>query len=70
MTFIISSYFIEVLGDEDVDSEMPIFLEDLEKIGKTFFQSIGAKKSKIVHKISSKLEVLKRGGVTIVLVVK
>jgi hypothetical protein len=70
MTFIISSYFIEVLGDEDVDSEMPIFLEDLEKIGKTFFQSIGAKKSKIVDKISSKLEVLKRGGVTIVLVVK
>jgi hypothetical protein len=70
MTFIISSYFIEVLGDEDVDSEMPIFLEDLEKIGKTFFQSIGAKKSKIVDKISSKLEVFKRGGVTIVLVVK
>jgi hypothetical protein len=70
MTFIISSYFIEVLGDEDVDSEMPIFLEDLEKIGKTFFQSIGAKKSKIVDKISSKLEVLKRGGVTIVLIVK
>jgi hypothetical protein len=45
-------------------------LEDLEKIGKTFFQSVGAKKSKIVNKISSKLEVLKRGGVTIVLVVK
>jgi hypothetical protein len=45
-------------------------LEDLEKISKTFFQSVGAKKSKIVNKISSKLEVLKRGGVTIVLVVK
>jgi hypothetical protein len=27
----------------------------LEKVGKTFFQSIGAKKSKIVNKISSKL---------------
>jgi hypothetical protein len=25
MTFIVSSYFIEVLGDKDVDSEMPIF---------------------------------------------
>jgi hypothetical protein len=23
MTFIVSSYFIEVLGDEDVDLEMP-----------------------------------------------
>jgi hypothetical protein len=42
----------------------------LEKIGKTFFQSIGAKKSKVVEKISSKLEVLKRDGVNIVLVVK
>jgi hypothetical protein len=37
----------------------------LEKVGKTFFQSIGAKKSKIVNKISSKLEVLKRDGVKI-----
>jgi hypothetical protein len=26
MTFIISSYFIEVLGDDDVDLEMPKFL--------------------------------------------
>jgi hypothetical protein len=26
MTFIVSSYFIEVLGDEDVDLEMPKFL--------------------------------------------
>jgi hypothetical protein len=25
MSFIISSYFIEVLGDEDVDLEMPNF---------------------------------------------
>jgi hypothetical protein len=33
----------------------------LEKVGKTFFQSIGAKKSKI----SNKLDVLKRGGVKI-----
>jgi hypothetical protein len=26
MTFIVSSYFIEVLGDEDVDLEMPKIL--------------------------------------------
>jgi hypothetical protein len=42
MTFIVSSYFIEVLGDEDVDLEMPkIFKEDLDKIGKTIFQNRG-----------------------------
>jgi hypothetical protein len=46
------------------------FWEDLEKIGKTFFQSIGAKKRKIIDKISSKLKVLKRDGVKIILVVK
>jgi hypothetical protein len=45
-------------------------LEGLEKVGKTFFQSTGAKKSKIVNKISNKLEVLKRKGVKLVLVVK
>jgi hypothetical protein len=45
-------------------------LEGLEKVGKTFFQSIGAKKSKIVNKISNKLEVLKRERVKLVLVVK
>jgi hypothetical protein len=50
-----------VLGDEDVD---------LEKIGKNHFPEHRAKKTKIVDKISSKLEVLKRGGVKIVLVVK
>jgi hypothetical protein len=68
MTFIVSSYFIEVLGNEDVDLEMPtkkivlFFLgKDLEKVDKTFFQSIGAKKSKI----SNKPEVLKREGVKI-----
>jgi hypothetical protein len=60
MPLIVSSYFIEVLGNEDVDLEMPKkILEGLEKVGKTFFQSIGAKKSKIVNKISSKLEILK-----------
>jgi hypothetical protein len=42
----------------------------LEKIGETFFQGIGAKKSKIVNKITNKLEVLKREGVKLVLVVK
>jgi hypothetical protein len=67
MTFIGSSYFIEELGDKDVDLEMPkFFLEDLEKVGKTFSQSIGVKKSKIVDKITSKLEVLKRDGAKIV----
>jgi hypothetical protein len=62
MTFIVSSHFITVLGGNDVDMEMAtfVFLEGLEKVGKTFIQSIGAKKSKIVNKISSKLEVLKR----------
>jgi hypothetical protein len=44
------------------------FWKDLEEVGKTFFQSIGAKKSKIVDTISSKLEVLKRDGAKIVLV--
>jgi hypothetical protein len=69
MIFIESSYFIEVLGDKDIDLEMPKRIwEDLEKVGKTFFQSIGAKKSKIVDKISSKLEVLKRDVAKIVLV--
>jgi uncharacterized protein YdhG (YjbR/CyaY superfamily) len=42
--------------------------EDLEKVSKTFFQNIGAKKRKIVDKISSNLEVLKRDGANIVLV--
>jgi hypothetical protein len=62
MTFIVPSYFIEVLGDEDVDLEMPKNWEDLEKVNKTIFQSIGAKKSKIVDKISSKIQILKRDG--------
>jgi hypothetical protein len=56
MTFIVSPHFIEVLGDV----KKIFFLEGLEKVGKTFFQSTGAKKSKIVNKINSKLEVLKR----------
>jgi hypothetical protein len=43
-------------------------LEDLEKVSETFFQSIGAKKSKIVNQITNKLEVLKRDGEKIVLV--
>jgi hypothetical protein len=34
----------------------------------TFFHSIGAKKSKIVDKITSKLEVLKKDGAKIVFV--
>jgi hypothetical protein len=42
----------------------------LKKVGKTFFQRRRAKKSKIVDNISIKLEILKRDGVKIVLVVK
>jgi hypothetical protein len=42
MTFIVSSYIFEVLGNEDVDLEMPkFFWEGLEKVGKTIFQSRG-----------------------------
>jgi hypothetical protein len=71
MTFIVSSYSIEVLGNEDEDMEMATFFgKGLKKVGKTFFQSIGAKKSKIINKISSKLEVLKREEVKLILVVK
>jgi hypothetical protein len=44
------------------------FWEDLEKVGKTFFQSVGAKNSKTVDKISSKLRVLKRDGAKIVVI--
>jgi hypothetical protein len=70
MTFIVSSYFTEVLRDKDVDLEMPKILRNLEKVSKTFFHSIRANKSKIVNKISSKLEVLKRDGIKLALVVK
>jgi hypothetical protein len=41
MTFIVSSHFIMVLGGDDEDLEVNFFLEDLEKIGKTIFQSRG-----------------------------
>jgi hypothetical protein len=47
--------------------------QNFKKLGKEsviFFQSRGAKKSKIADKISSRLEVLKRDRVKIVLVVK
>jgi hypothetical protein len=44
--------------------------EDLKKVNKTFIHSIGAKRSKIVNKISSKVEILKRDGVKLVLDVK
>jgi hypothetical protein len=42
----------------------------LEKVSKTFLQRRRVKKSKMVDNISSKLEILKRDGVKIVLVVK
>jgi hypothetical protein len=41
MTFIVYSNFIKVLGGDDVDLEVNFFWEDLEKIGKTIFQSRG-----------------------------
>jgi hypothetical protein len=41
MTFIVSSHFIKVLGGDDIDLEVKLFLEDFEKIGKTIFQSRG-----------------------------
>jgi hypothetical protein len=48
--------------------EMPkFFFGKIWRKSVTFFQSIGAKKSKIVVKITSKLEVLKRDGAKIVL---
>jgi hypothetical protein len=38
MTFILSSYFIEGLGNEDVDkTKNKKNWEGLEKVGKTFF---------------------------------
>jgi hypothetical protein len=44
MTFIGSSYFIEELGDKDVDLEMPnFFWEDLEKVGNLFPEHRGPK---------------------------
>jgi hypothetical protein len=41
MTFIVSSHFIKVFGGDDVDLKVKLFLEDLEKIGKTIFESRG-----------------------------
>jgi hypothetical protein len=69
MTFIASSFLIEVLGGENVDLEMPkkIFGNFWGKSVKTFSKA-GAKMINIVGKISSKLEVLRRDGVKIVLV--
>jgi hypothetical protein len=56
MTFIVSSHFIMVLGSDDVDLEMPIFLEIWRKSVKPFSKA-GAEMKKIVGKISSKQEV-------------
>jgi hypothetical protein len=70
MNFIASSYFIEVLGGENVDLEMQNFVwEALEKVSKPFFRAV-VKTRKIIGKISSKLEVLKRGEVKIALTIK
>jgi hypothetical protein len=66
MIFIVSSYFTEVLGNEDVELEMPNFFWKVWKNWKNLFLEHRAKKSKIVNKISSKPEVLKRKGVKLV----
>jgi hypothetical protein len=47
MTFIVSSFLIEVLGGENVDLEMPKSLKRFGERRKYIFQSKGAKKSKI-----------------------
>jgi hypothetical protein len=70
MTFIVSSYFIEVLGDEDIDLEMPKFLRKIWRKLVKPFSEVGAKMKNIVGKINSKLEVLMGDRVKIVLVVK
>jgi hypothetical protein len=70
MTFIVSSYFIEVLGGENVDLEMPKILGKVWRKSVKPFSEAGAKTRKIVGKISSKLEILKRDEVKITLVVK
>jgi hypothetical protein len=46
------------------------FWDDLEKVSKTVFQSIGSKKGKIIDNISSKLEILRGDRVKIIFVVK
>jgi hypothetical protein len=58
MTFIVSSHFITVLGGDDVDLEMPIFLgEGLKKKSVKPFSKAGAQMKKILRKISSKQEI-------------
>jgi hypothetical protein len=64
MSFIVSSYFIEVLGDEDVNLEMP-------KILGTFgesWQNLFPKHRGQEEQDSRQLELLKRDGAKIVLV--
>jgi hypothetical protein len=65
-TFITSSYHIEVLGGENVDLEMLIFFGKIWRKSVKPFSKAGAKKTKIVHKIRSRLEILKMDGVKIV----
>jgi hypothetical protein len=57
MTFIVSSHFITVLGGNDVDLEMPIFLGKVWKKSVKPFSKAGAEMKKILGKISSKQEV-------------
>jgi hypothetical protein len=57
MTFIVSSYFITVLGGDDVDLEVPIFLGRFGKKSVKPFSKAGAEMKKILGKISSKQEV-------------
>jgi hypothetical protein len=57
MTSIVSSYFIEVLGNEDVDLEVKFFWGMIWRKSVKPFSKAGAEMKKIVGKISSKQEV-------------
>jgi hypothetical protein len=47
MTFNVSSYFIEVLGDEDVDLEIPKFFGKIwRKSVKPFFRAKGPRRAR------------------------
>jgi hypothetical protein len=60
--------FLEWAWGEDVDLNMPQFFGKICRKSIKPFSKAGAKKSKIVDKISDKIEVLKRDGIKIVLV--
>jgi hypothetical protein len=57
MAFIVSSYFITVLGGDDVDLEVKVFFWKIWRKSVKPFSKAGAEMKKIVGKISSKQEV-------------